>query len=160
VRHHGEAEPSAHARGVVAQLQVLEVAQLGELDDGPVAPARLSRGETHHHGVHDHVLVGREFVVEPHAQLDDRRNSPRGQRAPLVGLVDPGEDLQERALAAGVAPGDAEELAPTHIERDAGQHRELPIGRPRPVHEALAQGGHLAGRDPEGLREVPDLDGV
>ena len=43
VRHHRKAEPGAHAGGVVAQLQVLEVAQLGELDDRPVA-LRASAG--------------------------------------------------------------------------------------------------------------------
>ena len=41
--HHREREPHVHARRVVLELEVLELAQLGELDDALVALARLAR---------------------------------------------------------------------------------------------------------------------
>ena len=41
-----------------------------------------------------------------------------------VDAVDPGEALQQRALAAAVAPGDAEELALPDLEGDVVERRE------------------------------------
>ncbi len=41
LHRHGEAEPHAHPRRVVLELEVHEVAQLGELDDLVEALARL-----------------------------------------------------------------------------------------------------------------------
>ena len=43
VDHHGERKPHLHPRRVVLELEVLEVLELGELDDGVVSLARLRR---------------------------------------------------------------------------------------------------------------------
>ncbi len=105
-----ERQADVHPRGVVLELQVLELAQLGEVDHAVVALASLARGEAHHDPVHDHVVARREIGVEADAELDERRQPPAAPDVTL-GAVDPGQALEQRALAAAVAPGDAEELA-------------------------------------------------
>ena len=57
LRHQREPEPDQHPRGVVLQLQVGELPELGEVDDLVQPAARLARREAHHHAVEDHVLV-------------------------------------------------------------------------------------------------------
>ena len=116
-----EREPHVHPRGVVLELQLLELAQFGEVDHGVVAGARLAWREPHHDPVEHDVVARREVLVEADAELDERRQSPVHPDPPAVDAVDAGEALQQRALAAAVAPGDAEELAAAHVEGDVVQ---------------------------------------
>ena len=74
---HREREPDMHPRGVVLQLEVLELLELGELDHAVVALARLARRQAHHDPVHDDVVAGRQIQVEADAELDERRQAPR-----------------------------------------------------------------------------------
>jgi hypothetical protein len=105
-----EGQPYVHPRGVVLQLEVLELLELGELDHALVARAGLLRGEAEHDAVQRDVLVGGQVRVEADSQLDERGHPPVAPDAALIDPVDPGQALQQRALAAAVAPDDAEEL--------------------------------------------------
>ena len=58
---------------VVLELEVLELAQLGEVDDLLVALARLRRAQAEHDRVEDHVVARRQVGVEADAELDERR---------------------------------------------------------------------------------------
>ena len=113
-----EREAHVHARGVVLQPQVEEVLQLGEGDDLVEALARLLAREPEHDRVDHHVVAGGEVGVEADAQLDERRQPPPDAQLAGVDAVDPGEALQERALAAAVAPDDPEELAFRDLHAD------------------------------------------
>ena len=74
--------------------------------------SRASRaGEAEHDRVDDHVVARGEIGVEADAELDERRQPAADLDPAGVDVVDPGEALQQRALAAAVAPDDAEELA-------------------------------------------------
>ena len=67
-----ECQPDVHAGGVVLELQLLELAQFGEVDHLVDAPTRLTRGEAHHDAVQHDVVACREVLVEADAELDER----------------------------------------------------------------------------------------
>ena len=125
---HREGQAHVHARGVVLELEVLELLELGELDHALVAGARLARGEPEHDPVQRDVVAGGEVRVEADAELDERRHPPVAPDLPPVGAVDAGQALQQRALAAAVAPDDAEELPRLDREGDVLQRVQLPRG--------------------------------
>ena len=162
--HHGEREPHLHARGVVLELQLLELAQLGEVDDVVIACARLVGREAEHDAVHQDVVAGREVRVEAHAQLDERREAPVDVDGARVGAVDARHALQQRALARAVAADDPEELAALDRERHVVERVEAVVADP----PERVQGAFLQGRDAllgnlERLRDPVDChrrDGV
>ena len=79
--HHREGEADLHARGVVLELEVLELAQLGEVEDRVVALARLVGREAQHDAVDDDVVVRGQVGVEADAEFDERRQRARGARS-------------------------------------------------------------------------------
>ena len=112
--------------GVVLELLVDEALELAEGDDLVESVARLAGVQTHHHRVDLDVVASREVGVEarrPSSMNGDSR--PATSIVPGVGAIDPGQALQQRALARAVAPDDAEELALEHLEVDPAQHVEL-----------------------------------
>ena len=70
-----EAEPHAHARRVVLELEVEELLELGEGDDLVEALARLLAREPEHDRVDEHVLARGQLGVEADAELDERRQA-------------------------------------------------------------------------------------
>jgi hypothetical protein len=126
--HHAEREPHLHARGVVLQLEVHELLELREGDDGVEAAQRLLGREPEHDAVDEHVVAGREIRVEADAELDERGQPPAHADRAAVDPVDAREALQQRALARAVAAHDAEELALADGEGDVVQ-RLQPVGR-------------------------------
>ena len=143
-----------HARGVVLELELLELAQLGEVDHGVVAGARLARGEPHHDPVEHDVVARGEVGVEADAQLDEGRQAPVHPDPAAVDAVDPGQALQQRALAAAVAPGDPEELALAHVEGDVVERLEgLVAGAAQRVERALLERVRALLRHTEGLAD-------
>ena len=149
-----EPEPYAHARRVVLQLQVHELLELGERDDLVEASARLAPRQAEHDRVDQHVVASGQLGVEADAQLDERGQPPA--HADLAGIdrVDAGEALEQRALAAAVAPHDAEELAALDLEAHVLEGREL-VGRPRRerMQHALLQRRVALVREDEGLAD-------
>ncbi len=129
--HHREREPDHHPRRVVLELEVGEVAQLGEVEHRVEPAPRLAPAEAHHHAVEDDVLARRQLGVEADAELDERRQ-PAGHADPAgVGAVDARHDLQQRALARAVAADDPEELALVDVERDVRAARAARGSSPR-----------------------------
>src|SRR3712207_8322767 len=55
-----------------------------------------------------HVVARGEVEVEAHAELDERRQPAVDVHPPVVGLVDPGQALEQRRLARPVPAHDAE----------------------------------------------------
>ncbi len=125
----GKREAHQHPRGVVLELQVDELLQLGEGDHLVEAGARLAAGEPEHDRVDDHVVARREVHVEADPQLDERGEPPGDRDAPGVDAVDPGDALQQGALAAAVAPDDPKELPSSDLNRDVLDGAQLVVGR-------------------------------
>src|SRR4026209_1577022 len=71
------------------------------------------------------VVVPRQVRVEPRAQRQQARDVTDDIDDALVRLDDPGEDLQERALAGPVRPDDREALAGRALERDVAECPEV-----------------------------------
>ena len=140
LNRHREREPDVHAGGVVLELELLELAQFGEVDDRVIARAGLARGEAHHDPVEHDVVARGEILVEADAELDEGRQAPVHPDSSAVDAVDAGQALQQRALAAPVAPGDPEELARAHVEGDVAQRFErLMAGAAQRVQRALLE---------------------
>ena len=95
---------------------------------------RLPAAEAEHDRVDHHVVAGGQLRVEADAQLDERREAPVDAQLAGVDVVDPGEALQQRALAAAVAADDAEELARRDVDADV-------LDGPQHVEGACATGG-------------------
>ena len=132
-----------HPRGVVLELEVLKLFELGELDHPLVASASLPRREPEHDAVERHVVVGGQVGIEADAQLYERGHPTVAPDLPLVGTVDAGQALQERALATAVAPDYAEELPRLDREGDVLQRVQLLVTRAaqrvkRPLLERMA----------------------
>ncbi len=137
----GERQAHVHARRVVLELELLELAQFGEVDHRVIAGARLARREAHHDAVEHHVVARGQILVEADPELDEGRQAPVHPDPPAVHTVDAGQALQQRALAAAVAPRDAEELAPPHIEGNVVECLEgLVPALPQRVQSALLEG--------------------
>ena len=77
--------------------------------------------------VDDDVVAGRQVHVEADAKLDEWRQSSRDRYAAAVDAVDAGDALEQRALAAAVAPDDPEELAGCDLQRDVLDGVELVV---------------------------------
>ncbi len=106
-----EREPHEHSRGVVLQSQIGEFTELRERDDVVEAGTGFPAREPEHDRVDDHVVAGSEVHVEADAEFDERRQPPVDCDLAAIDFVDPGQALEQRALAAPVAPDDSEELA-------------------------------------------------
>ena len=157
--HDGEREPDHHARRVVLELEVGELAQLGEVEHRVEPAPRLAPAQAHHHAVEHDVLARGQLGVEADAELDERRQPPGHADAPGVGAVDARHDLQQRALARAVAPDDPEELALVDVEETSRSARSSrwPPRRER-MQRPLLERVDAVLRDAEGLLEPAGLD--
>ena len=124
-----EPEPRAHARRVGLDRRVDERAEVGELDDPgrPSAPSRrpsmprnapARRMFSRPVSSWSNPAPERQQARDPAVDLD----RPRGRRD------DPGEDLEQRALAGAVRADDGERLAVDELEADVAERPEV-VGR-------------------------------
>ena len=158
--HHAERQADHHPARVVLELDLGELAELGEVDDLIEPAAGLARAEAEHRGVDHHVLTGRQVRVEPHPELDERRHVPGHEDAPRVGAVDAGHALQQRRLPRPVAPDDREELPAPDGEGHVAQRPQLVVLRPaQRMQRALLQRVHALARETERLGDAVDDDG-
>jgi hypothetical protein len=157
--HDREGEADHHSAGVVLQLEVDELVELGELQHRGQPARRLPAGEPHHHAVERHVLPRCELRVEADPQLDERRQPARDGDRAAIGAVDAGQDLQQRALARAVAAHDPEELALVDVKGDAAERVQLTGGDPRErMDDSLLERVDLAVGNVERLAHVADPD--
>ena len=148
-----------HARREVLELLLGEVLELCEGEDLVDLVAQLRARETEHRAAEKDVLARGELRIEADAELEERRELAVDDRGPAARLVDPAEDLQQRALAAAVRACDAEELTLGYVERDVAQRVEVAVpGRAPPVRDAVLQRRALVEREAETLAEMRDFD--
>ena len=114
-------EPQLHPGRVVLQLLVDEPLELCELEDAVEALVEFSPREPEQGRVDPDVVPPRQLGVETDAQLDERRHLAVDAHRAGIRLVDPGDDLQQRALAAAVRADDSEELTRLDREADVGE---------------------------------------
>ena len=156
---YGEREADVHSRRVVLELELLELAQFGEVDHLVIARLRLAWRETHHDPVQDDVVACGQVLVETHAELDEGRKSPVHPDSPAVDAIYTREALQHRALAAAVAAGDPKELTLAYLEGDVVERLErLVAGPSRRVQSALLESMRALLRHVERLADRLDDD--
>ena len=163
VGSHREGQPHVHAARVALDRGVEELLQAGELDDGVELPVDLGLVHAEDRPVQVHVLATGQLGVEPGAHLEQAADT-----APQPDLAgrrrrDPGEQLQQGALARPVAPDEPQHLALVHVEAHVLEGPELLLLRPpqrvpHPVEGHLGQ-GHMIGlvvTDGVRLAEAPN----
>ena len=94
-------------------------------DDVVVDAIRLAAGEPEERRVQVDVLAPRELRMEPGSELEEPRHPPALTDQSLGRPKDPGDHLQERALAGAVVPDQREELPLGDVERDVAQGPEI-----------------------------------
>jgi hypothetical protein len=156
---HREAEPHVHARGVVADLHVDELFELGEGHDLVEDALGLLLRQAEDRRVHEHVLTPGELVVEPGAEFEQRRNP--AARHDLAGrrLQDPRDALQERGLARPVVAEKAHGRALLDVEVDVAQGPELFERNASEVNDPFLQRGIVLVIQAEVLGDTANLDG-
>ena len=97
--HHREGEPDHHPRRVVLQLQVDELAQLGEVEHGVEPAARLAAARPIITPLSTTFSRAVSSGLKPTPSSMNGRQPAGHPDRPRVGAVDAGEDLQQRALA-------------------------------------------------------------
>ena len=118
--------------------------------------SRASRREQPEHDRVDHdVVARRQLEVEADAELDERRQPTADHDLAVVGVVDPGDALQQRALAAAVAADDPEELALRDLDADVLDGLEhVERARLERMQRPLLQRVVLPVGELEGLRDA------
>ena len=124
------------------------------------ALARLLAREAEHDRVDHHVVAGGQVHVEADAELDERRQAPAHVQVAAVDVVDPGQALQQRALAASVAARRSRRTRPRATSKSTSstalQHVEGVLAER--VQCPLLERVVLLVRDPERLVDVVDDD--
>lgn len=84
--------------------------------------------------------------MEAGADLEEGADPAPHDDLPLGRIGDPGEDLEERALAGAVPPDDAENLAGLDLEVDVPEGLESVARRPEGPEgpDGVAEAGHDA----------------
>ncbi len=156
-----EGEPHLHAAGVVLQLLVGEVLQLGEGDDAVDAPVQLGAGQAQYGAVEVDIFSCRQLRVEAHAEFEERRHGAVDVHRAAVRRVDARQHLEQRRLARAVVADDAEELALGDVEGDVVEGVQVVVARRAArVGGAVLQRGAAVERDAERLVDVRAGDGV
>jgi len=144
-----EAEAREHARGVVPNRRVHELAEPARLDDGRLGLPRFSARAAEEQRIQIDVLESGELVVESHAELEERlHGAAHGHRAARR-RQHARDHLQEGALACAVPTDHADALARTDAKGDVAKRPQLFV-RQRAAHEVyrvlLERGNPLLGQ--------------
>ena len=128
--HHGgngERQPRQHAGGIVADRDVNEVPQLGEVQDLLKLGVEERLCIAENRAVEVDILPAAQVHIETGAEFQHGHDIAAAFHRALRGLHDAGDDLQERALARAVAPDEADRLALLHLKRDVLQRGECAV---------------------------------
>src|SRR5581483_6678478 len=144
-----EGQAHVHPARVALDRRVDETLDLCEADDLVELPEHLTLPHPEHRAVEEDVLAPGEVGVEARADLDQRPHAPLYVDVALGGLRDPGQDLQQRALAGAVPPDEAHDFSLRDFEGDVLQRPDV-VARRRTRTEAPERPLH---RIPDDLRQ-------
>ena len=121
----GKSHAHVHAAGILAHGLVEVAADLGKIFQGLHDAEDFFLADAHQaRDVHD-VLPGREFMVEAHAQLENRRYPAIKPHTASGGRQGAGDDFKQGALASAVMPDDAQGFAGGDGKTDVLQHIDV-----------------------------------
>ena len=137
---HGEGEPQHHPARVELHGLFDELADVGERGDLVEPALHLGLRDVQDRAVQEDILASRELRVEATAQFEQRRHTPGHRHLARRGGERPGDDLEERALAATVASDDPDRLSPADLEARVPQRPKFATVRlPEPPQQLLLQ---------------------
>src|SRR5438477_3371819 len=129
----GQGDAVPHPSGKLVDAGVREPRQTDEAQElfhpGRNAVLRPARLLERVGDVPGHVAPGKEGVVlEKHRPIGARTAYAIAaeEQLALVGLVEPGEEIEQGGLAASARTAEAKKLAGLDVERDAGESEEAP----------------------------------
>ena len=124
-RRDREPEAGPHARRVGLDRRVDELADVGEVDDAGQPLLHRLVGHAEERAGEADVVAARQVGVEAGTERQQARHVADDVDGALVRLDDPGEDLEQRALAGAVRADDREALAVDEPERDVAEGPEV-----------------------------------
>ena len=138
---HGDREPQpdVHARRVVLDGVVDELAQLAELDDLVEQPVGLGLGHAEQGRVEIDVLASGQLAVEARAELEEGGDAAVDLDLAGRRTQDAREDLEQRALAGPVGAGEPHRLAAVDDEVDVAQRPEVVLDPVLPLDDPLLE---------------------
>ena len=171
----GEPEPGTHAGRVRLERGIDELAELRVLDDRRQEPSRDRVVQAQERPAEQDVVAAAQLLVEPRAEGEQPGHVPPHVDRALRRADDPGQDLEERALAGAVRTDDGQRLAVEQAQRhvlqrpealraasaehlpDRAADRRLPgESQVVPDAEVLGDDGRLVRADDEGRWSVVD----
>jgi hypothetical protein len=129
VSRDGEGKPDLHPARVSLDRGVEEAFHLGELDDLVEAFVDVRSTHPEYRPVEVDVLLARQLGVEAGAHLQQRSDRSAKDRAPLGGLRDSGQQLEQRGLSCPVPPDDPHGLPLFDFERHVLHRPEILLDR-------------------------------
>jgi hypothetical protein len=157
----GEAQPRAHAHRVLLQRLVDVQPDVREVDDRLLTLDHRAVVDAHERTREHDVVPAAEVLVETRLEMQHRRDVTDHVDHAFGRLDDPGDRLEQRALARAVRPDDAQRLAMTHLERDVAERPELALCRwPHELRERRPE--RRLARESEAVldAQIPNVDGV
>ena len=153
-----EGQPHEHPARVGLHRLIDEVPDLREGLDRREPLEHLLAPEAHDRAVHEHVLAAGELGVEAGAQLEQRGDAALHAHLPARRPDDPGDDLEERALARAVHADDAEGRAARDLDAHVPERPQLVVVRPAAAPQGLQEPMAGVRVDPVGLGDRLDPD--
>src|SRR5262249_13424040 len=123
----GDRERQAHLHPARVALNrgVQERPDVGKLDDLVELGLDLAPAHVEDRSVEEDVLAAGQVGVKAGPDLEQRADAAAQPGAALSRRRDPGEDLEQRALAGAVVADHAERLSALDLEADVAQSPEL-----------------------------------
>ena len=115
---HGEAEAREHPRRIALHRGVDEFLEAREIHDAVELTPDLLAGHAEDGPVEEDVLPASQVGMKPRADLNQSGEAPVHGHPAEGWLHDPGQQLQDRALACAIAPDDRERFAAVDFKGD------------------------------------------
>src|SRR5262249_52701067 len=125
VHSDGKRQSHVHPRREVLDRRLHEIGELTEFDDRVVVPVDLAPAESEQSPIQVHVLAPAVLGMEARTKFQQRRDTAADLNPAEVRPQNPGQHLEQRALARSVGPDNAEELASWHVEADIAERPQV-----------------------------------
>ena len=152
----GKGQTNGHSAGVVLDLQLHKLLQLGKVHYLLIALRDFLPRHSHDRGVEKNILATSQFWIKPDPQLQHRCDAPMNCHfTPLVGSVDACQNFEQSGFAGTIPANDTKELALHDFKVNVIQSlASLHLIALMKFHEALAQRAAAFTRKAEGFGKV------
>ena len=156
----GKGKPHLHTTGVVLELLLHEIAQLGKIDDIVIHGVNFVFGEAQHCAIQIHILSAGQLRVETNAKLNEGDKLALNLNATGIRRIDLRNDFQQRRFSRTVLPDNAKEIALMHFKGDVLQNflNRIPMNTTNKIEQRVLQAARFLRRKLEAFRDVRNLE--